>query len=264
MFMLIPDMFLSPEALERKRKREAAYIERRVKEAIPWDPKMRWQDHLTIKAGSYIVPIDPFPKLKPSRTYHPSQMKDSETYKESRNKNWRYVRQILPAKTIIWTASGNKRGNIMFDGDVIIPTLWHKKNNDKWASDPFMSMTPMEFFTLRAGIRLARSHTVVAGLGLGYQLMEVTRKRNVKKVTLIEIDKDLVDWMLPIVRPLLGDCELEVIIGDVDEILPTLTANTALVDIYEEYGNKGYEKRDLECKCKNITTIWVWGSAEFS
>ena len=68
----------------------------------------------------------------------------------------------------------------------------------------------MEFFTLRGGTRFSRGHTVVAGLGLGHQLREVTHRKQVKRVTLIERSQSLLDFIMPALKPLLGPAPVEI------------------------------------------------------
>lgn len=235
------------------------YKENRAKRAIPWNPKMKWEKYLNIKAETYTVPIELFPKLRPVKVSHPTRLNSRLSYEKSPSGTWCYVRQIFPSKEIISTCIGSRQGDVMFDDDVIFPTLWHNKGHNYmggWTDSPFMSLTPFEVFTLRTGTRRAKGHTVVAGLGLGYQLAEVTKKKSVKKVTLVEVDEELVDWLLPIIKPHLGECELSIEIGDANKVLPKLTADVALIDIYPSYGGNTFDH-----ECKNIPTIWVWGSA---
>ncbi len=124
-----------------------------------------------------------------------------------------------------------------------------------------MSFTPMEFFTLRSGTKLAKGHTIVAGLGMGYQLEQVCKKRSVKKVTLIEKDQEIVDWIFP--RLDLNGKEVDVIIGDAEELILDMTADVALIDIYKGYGGNGDGIVDRIYRSKNgkIGKVWVWGSA---
>jgi spermidine synthase len=110
----------------------------------------------------------------------------------------------------------------------------------------------MEILTLRSGLRRAKGHTIVAGLGLGWLLERVTQKKSVTKVTLIEISGELLDWVLP--RLSLGDVEFEVICGDALELLPEMAADVALVDIWRDYGGN-----ELRTPCPEIGFVWCWG-----
>ena len=109
----------------------------------------------------------------------------------------------MPLETYL----GARRGEVAFDGDVLIPALherdaryadgspWQARN--LWGSSPWMSHTPMEVFSLRGGTRRAKGSVVVAGLGLGQQLIDVSQRAAVKQLTLVECSQELVDWIMP-------------------------------------------------------------------
>ena len=52
-------------------------------------------------------------------------------------------------------------------------------------------------------------------LGLGHQLIEVSKRLQVKRIVLVELDQELVDWILPVIRPHVKK-PLEVVVGDDD------------------------------------------------
>ncbi len=126
--------------------------------------------------------------------------------------------------------------------------------------EPFMSLTPNEVVTLRPGTKKAKGHTVVAGLGLGYQLIDVCARPQVERVTLIEQSQDLIDWLWPLIQPKCGGKVTRIITGDVTKVLPTVTADAALVDVYPGYGHNDYERRELRTTCHSIGHIWCWGA----
>jgi predicted RNA methylase len=159
----------------------------------------------------------------------------------------------------------------MFDGPVNIPSL-HERGYDGvvWKEDPWMSITPMEMLTLRPGTKLAKGHTVVAGLGLGWQLAQVLAKRSVKKVTLVERSQELIDWVLPRV-PGIDACRdrLEIICGDARDVLANFAADVALIDIFPGYGSNEFfvtydndeRFRGGRSRPKNIPNVWCWGAS---
>jgi len=110
---------------------------------------------------------------------------------------------------------------------------------------------------------MARGHVVIAGLGLGHQLIEVTRRLQVKRVTLVERSQELVDWLLPVVRPHLRK-PVRVIVGDAYTIIPTLRADIALVDIFPGYGGAQQKIDAIARKTKGIRKFWGWGTSEMS
>jgi len=260
-------MFFLPYAITAEEARaERAYQQRRTdalrKDPVPWDPNMKFEASLHIKASTYKMPslfdVEPTPACQsnPNRSTNPKQHAISPCG------NWLYRERIIEAGQSLQTKSGRRNGVVMWDGPVKIPII-HKTwpGSSSFDTDPWMSFTPMEFFTLRPGTRLARGHTIVAGLGLGHQLVEVCKKRSVKKVTLIEIDQGIVDWILP--RLDLNGKEVEVVIGDADKLIYDMEADVALMDIYPSYGGNGHRIRADHSRGKmpGIGKLWVWGAA---
>lgn len=224
---------------------------------VAWDPKMPFSPGLNIKAGTYTQPS--LFKVKPSVASDTNKVKNKRwKLAVSPDGKWCYRERIISAGGRLETISGSRRGIVRFDGDAIIPMLHQKRSDGKWMSGPWMSFTPLEFFTLRPGTKLAKGHTIVAGLGMGYQLEQVCKKRSVTKVTLIEYEQGLVDWILPHLD--LNGKEVEVVIGDANELLPNMEADVALVDIYETYGGNG-EMLKYKMRNSKIGKLWVWGSA---
>lgn len=219
-----------------------------------WDPNTKFQKYMLINGDSYEAWQKEYQleNIKPDGVNKnaPDERIDipgTEMY---------YAHMVFPKEEGLQIAQGNRCGLIMFDRPVFVMMIrQHKKSYQR--SDPvWMSFTPMEVFTLRAGTRKARGHTIVAGLGMGYQLIQVTRKKTVKKVTVVEISKELVDWVRPRIEAKLGDCEIDWVVGNAKDVLPTLTADVALVDIFSSYGGNWFSP-----PCPNIKTIWCWGAA---
>lgn len=214
---------------------------------------MPWAKELNIKAATYSC-LRLF-EVKPNTltTPNPNRLQPGE-YADSPSGMWRYVINTLPTGSKLHTWSGSKLGSVLFDGPVCIPTIYSRRSAG-WDTDPWMSLTPAEMLSMRTGARLATGHTVIAGLGLGHLLIEVCQKRSVKKVTLVEISRELVDWIFPRIQPYLK-CEVDVIIGDANATIPSLEADAALIDIFPFYGNN-----EFRAKHPCIEKIWVWGSA---
>lgn len=154
------------------------------------------------------------------------------------------------------------RGHWVFNGTIRIPRLWQYKRDYRWVL--WMSYTPQEVVSQRPGLRMAKGHVVVAGLGMGWLLTRVLQKKSVKRVTLVDIDEKLVNWLLPVVRERhLKGCDkpLDVIIDDAKDAVPKLTADVALWDIWESLGAVDNEDRDeMHRKCKGIGRTWFWGA----
>lgn len=240
-------------------REEKKHLEWRMRNAVDWDPKIRWKKWLSIRADTY--------KQRSLFDVEPSGVQVNRAKRKqmklSKCKRWCYVEKLLPRGEALATFHGPDSGDVVFDGDILIPALHERVRNPRdgervedlrWRDDPWMSMTPMEIISLRAGTRFAKGTVVVAGLGMGHQLEEVAKRKQVKHIILVEQDESLVEFILPVLD--LGDRIIEVLIGDANDELPRLTADVALVDIYPGYGNNRFRRN-----CPNIKKIWVWGSA---
>lgn len=201
---------------------------------VDWDPAMKWDARLYIRASSF----------KPTLLH---------SKKTSRGNFW-YENQVLPHGKMLATWNGNRKGAVKFDGPVVIPSLFDRRSF-RYDPNPWMSITPNEIFTLRAGTKRAKGHTVIAGLGLGYQLLEVMKREQVTRVTLVELEDDVVKLVMPKIRKLLPNKPLEVIVGNAKEIVPKLTADAALIDIFSSAGGNSFPR------CAGIPSIWVWGGS---
>lgn len=246
------------ELMENRAAREArlsSYNAQRAAKAVPWHDKLAFAKELNVQASTY-KPLQLF-DVKPS-TCPPRPGEDGVL---SPCGKWLYSHNTLPALSPLIIYSGGRRGTVLFDGPVIIPALYETRRLERcYDRNPWMSLTPMEIMTMRAGTRMAKGDVVIAGLGLGHQLIEVSRRKQVKRLRLVEREASLVDWLMPRIEPHLG-CKVEVIIGDAYEELPKLKADVALVDIFPNYGNNDYEAARLRRSCKSIPKIWCWGAA---
>lgn len=205
--------------------------ESRLQACVDWDR----QNEMNLRAASYSC-RNLFPEVTPREEgkVNCNEAKPGE-YVDSPCGGWRYIVNTLPKGSKLRTWSGSKIGSVLFDGPVCIPTIYSNRLGN-FRNEPWMSLTPAEVMSMRTGARLAMKHTVVVGLGLGHLLIEVAQKRSVKKITLVEIDRGLVDWLLPKIKPYLTK-EIEVIVGDAHSVMPSLEADVALIDIYPGYGD---------------------------
>jgi hypothetical protein len=232
---------------------------RRLQSCVPWSPAMTWTPELNLIGSTYKV-LNPFPELGPSDApvseLNPAQRADSP------NREFRYCIRIHRAGRQLQTFFGDRTGSVIFDSDVQLPAIYQCLPGEPgvWSEAPWMSLTPAELLTLREGTRLAKGRVVVAGLGLGHQLIEVSKRLQVKEVVLVERSQELVDFYLPRVRPLVKK-RLTVLVGDAYEVLPTLAADVALVDIFPSYGGNEAATRELARRSPKIKKVWGWGAA---
>lgn len=248
-----------------QRQALAARHRERLTECEPWSPAMPWKRELNLRGDTYKV-LELWPGITPSAdpvdSLAPGQFVDSPSRK------FRYCVRLHPAGHTLLTWWGDQVGTVLFDTDVIIPALYQARDPDSpgtgyWNETPWMSLTPAELMTLRPGTIMAKGRTIIAGLGLGHQLIEVSRRVRVKRVMLVELDQELVDWILPRIRPFLKK-PLDVHVGDAYEIIPTLRADVALIDIFPGYGDGFRRVAQLAERSPKIKKFWGWGTSEMT
>jgi hypothetical protein len=269
----------TPEEREKEAREAREYMDKRLSEAVPWTPDIKWTPDLIIQARTY-HPLRLFP-VEPSNIVDPNKL-SPEQMMVSPDGQWLYCEKILPRGESLRTMSGNRRGYVMFDGPVIIPALHSLRvepeygwapgpdspevkwrvvgEHTYWKRDPWMSITPMELLSLRPGTKIARGDVIIAGLGLGHQLIEVSRRPQVRRLVLVEKSQGLLDFMMPAVEPHLAR-PVEIVVGDAYVVIPQMQADVALIDIFPEYGRNKYGCDRLKASSPGIRKFWCWGAA---
>jgi hypothetical protein len=251
------ELLKSPEERRREQARAKERAEKRCLTAAPWTHDIKWQPELTIKADTYDVRR--LLRVKPTSQVDVNLAAPEEMVL-SPSGEFAYVDKRLKRGQRLVTLNGRTEGDVMFDGDILIPSLHGKLRYDssRWDVLPWMSHTPMELMTLRSGTRRAKGHVIIAGLGLGHQLIEVSRRKQVREIVLVEQSQELVDWLLPAIKSHMGGVTLaDVVVGDARRVLPKMAADVALVDIFPGYGGNSFTERTPQIK-----TVWCWGSAQ--
>lgn len=174
-----------------------------------------------------------------------------------------YCNHVLPKGHPLTTFQGRKRGRVWFDDDVVSPVL-----SEVVPGDPrprvWMGLTPMEVLTQRQGVRLARGRVVVGGLGLGWFLDKVCRKKSVTSVVVVEREKLLVDWLAPRLLSLYPQVGAKTTFVHKDcwdfmeeENAADQRRTKYLFDIWDSYG--AYSQRFEQWKCRLGNRLWGWG-----
>jgi len=250
-------MTVEQRAAEDERKRKIAEI--RMSQAIDWNPRMKWDRELNLTGKSYTEWLNRWSLFDipgaPIGNVEAMLVRDPQSVVVSPCGQWAYTACILPAGCYISTVFGKQIGSVLFDDDVVIPRITKRgwMGDDQWNPKPFMSLTPMEIFTMRGGERRAKGNVVIGGLGMGYQLIQCSHRKKVKRLRVVELDQGLADWLFPIISNKTG-LKAELIIGDAKKIIPTLEADVALVDIWPSYGGNHMPH------CPRIGYTWCWGS----
>lgn len=248
--------FLSPAMRLRIENEERRYAKDLCKNAVNWSDDIKWKKFLAIRAESF-KPLDLFPELTPQKEIDPNKVKNNAIF--SKDKRWILYKKIWPKYervSIVGDNVGRKKGYIVFDGDLEITAL-HYRKYENFDCNPMMSLMPMELMTLKWGTRYAEGHTVIGGLGLGHQLIEVSKRKQVNRITLIEISESLTAMLWPYIEPHLQK-KVEIVHDDVYKALPKMKADTALIDIFPTFGCD-FEKGELAKTCPNIRKLWCWG-----
>lgn len=253
----LPEFLMDNRMKRMLKQRDDHERNRRIPLCVPWNPEMKWERQLNIQAKTYKV--QHMFEVPVSSASVPRYAKPGELA-VSPKERFCYYEVRLPRGMKLDTVNGRERGDVLFDGPVIVPKL-HEKDSMGWRDHPWMSLTPMEMFTLRPGTRRAKGRVIIAGLGMGHQLIEVSKRKQVREIVLIEKSKELHDWLFPKIEPLLARPVDDVIIEDANIAMPKLRADVALVDIFKSYGSNAYERDDLIRACPNIKFIWAWGAA---
>lgn len=258
---MAPSIKLTPQ----QRHAMVQHHKQRLQLCEPWSPGMKWKPELNLLGSTYKV-LELWPGIAASDTpvgdLSPGQFVDSPSGR------FRYCVRLHRAGHTLLSWWGNQVGTVLFDTDVIIPALYQERGPDepgtgRWTETPWMSLTPAELMTLRPGTRLAKGRTIVAGLGLGHQLIEVSRRPTVKRVILVELDQELVDWIMPQILPHMRK-RPEIHVGDAYEIIPTLRADVALIDIFPGYGDGFRRVAELSQASPKVKKFWGWGTSEMT
>jgi len=140
---------------------------------------------------------------------------------------------------------GPRRGSCSFNKPVCIPQI---VEND---GEIWMSLTPMEILTQRPGIRKARGNVLVGGMGMGWFARRCCERKDVKSVTVYEIDADVAQTFR------FEHPKLKVVVGDVWKADPE-AIDSVLLDVWDSYGSA--EGHPVLCDWKaRHPRVWAWG-----
>lgn len=163
--------------------------------------------------------------------------------------------RILPAEEPLELKLRGDRwiGYAAFNAAIVVPIL-------EVHGRAMMGITPFECISQWTGISRAKGHVVMAGLGLGWSLMKIHARKQVRQITVIEKDPEI----LKRVRKLLGLNDtipkpIDWICGDMWDIAPKLEADLLFADVWPSYSDVSYERERLVKTCPNIKSVWCWG-----
>jgi len=204
-------------------------------------------------------------------------MRKTSKYRNAQNVGggWRFGVRTLPYYSwgsLDWFATGPKRsrlsiyevdddcyskGAAMFTGPVHIPILAR-------GSVPWMSLTPMEIYSLRPALGVAEGHVLVAGLGMGWLTRRLLENSDVTKVTQLELDSDIINFFGKPIKDN-SDKKLQLIEADVYQFLKETPQkfDSIIFDIWGKFGEASDDEQFQDIK-ETDNTVWGWGDADNS
>ncbi len=105
----------------------------------------------------------------------------------------------VPCRNALEVYSGSREKKVCFTDDVLFPVL--RTAEDK----AIMSLTPNEVYTQRSHLKRMRGNVAISGLGLGWVVRKALERDKVRKVTVFEIDKSVIDRFGPRLLQDFGD-----------------------------------------------------------
>lgn len=257
-------MFYSPAMRLSMAKQEQEARERACESAIQWDEdRTKFAQMLAIQGSTFDVSRYRLFDAA-TLTKYTAAIVDLPQLVWSPERSFAYANRRLPRATELDLAQGHKRGTVVFDADVVVPVLFKHVDNMYKPLEVWMGITPLEILTQRQGVRLSKGHVLLGGLGLGWLLWKVAAKKVVKKITVVEISQELLDWygteLCARVAQETGT-EIEVICDDVLTHMGKHGDDVRhIIDIWLDYPNYvNYLSKDWRAAISRVNHFWGWG-----
>jgi len=126
-----------------------------------------------------------------------------------------------------------------------------RKSGKTWRDDCVMSDAEFEKMTNREFVNVARGNVLIAGLGIGMIVIPLLKDKGVKKITIVEKEKDVIDLIFSKVKKHDKSNKLEVIHSDIFELeLPKEQKfDVIYFDIWDNVCGDNYQQmKDLKKK----------------
>lgn len=220
--------------------------------AVDWDEKKTtFARDLVINGKSFNAPRLFLTQPGDSKTaevcYSPTQL-------------FSYRNRTFPRGKPLEIMQGCRTGNVWFTEDVVIPVLLTGPA-DTCPGRVWMSYTPMEILSQRKGLQLAAGTVVIGGFGMGWFTEAVMAKHSVKKVVVVEISQELIDWYgqetVNRLQKQYGK-PIELICGDAKEHLGKHGKDARhLYDVWCSY--PAYVTPEWRQLAQTVKFFWGWG-----
>ena len=128
---------------------------------------------------------------------------------------------------------------------------------------PWVSVCPSEINSMSRQIEQANGRCLVLGLGLGYYPYMISRKKNVKTITIVEINEDIIKLFEKFILPQF-DCKekIKIVHGDAVKYVEEMSRDEfdfCFADIWEgqQDGAEAYLKIK-PCEARNPYTVFTY------
>jgi hypothetical protein len=151
--------------------------------------------------------------------------------------------------TLQMQRQGKETGHVTFTGSVFIPIL-------ATSTEVWMSLTPMEILSQRAGLRKARGKVLVGGLGMGWFARRCLERKQVDSVTIVERDPAIISTFGGGLKHDFGN-RVRFVTGDAFEAVRAHEYDSVLYDIWP---GCGYSKDDRRWQAfiDGHPNTWAW------
>jgi hypothetical protein len=128
----------------------------------------------------------------------------------------------------------------------------------------WMSMTPMELESQEIGVRAATGHTVVMGMGMGWAAVNAALRPDVTRVTVVEIDPDVIEvnrriGLFEQLPPAIM-AKIAIVNADAMEYRTDEPADTLMTDIWLPFnGDERMEQSRVMARNTGARRVYVWG-----
>lgn len=255
---------------------------RRKEEAVPWTEDIKFKSgRLVIEHASYNRWVREF---MGSLGLDLTPITDAD-YRKSVHENgvkvgngWFYLRPLKPfvwksvwsgflfpdPKSYRWMPHSlgiyrraRELGWALWDGEVSIPIL-----TTSMISEPWMSLTPSEILSQRAGVKKARGNVLIGGLGMGWFARRVLERKQVNRVVIVDKSPDIIQMFGEPLRRDFGH-RVELVEGDAFEYarhrVPQF--DSILFDVWEGYGHArdDYKWQSIKSTAQMAgKSVWDW------
>ena len=260
--------FMSPSMQKRIIEQEKDYLKRRMKETKQvWnEDKTKFSKLLCLDGESFNNKRYQLFNSRPVKAHYKKLIESkSKSIRWSPNRKFFYANRVWKAFDKLQIAQGHRRGEVAFDTDIVIPALMEYRPEISW--EPirvWMSITPMELLTQRQGVRLAKGKVLIGGLGMGWLLWKVARKKSVKEIVVVEKSREILNWFgFDLCKQVSDETgkHIHVICDDVLNHMGKHGKDTRhLIDIWPSYPNEFWSlPKDWHEAIGKVEHFWGWG-----